>query len=257
MCLVSFTNRRFCAITSVAFALAATGVSPTVPQQKATAGRTASRVLIADDDPIVRDILRNMLASNNELTVVGEAKSGEETVRFARELNPDLLLLDLLMPNLPGLDALKELTTSDLHVRTVVLTSSITKSQVLQALQLGARGVVRKDALGELLTAIRAVLEGQYWLDGRVVPNVVQLLNELAASTKSTAPANSFGLTPRELEIVTLVTQGCGNREIAGNLGISEETVKRHLTHIFDKVGMSTRLELALFALDHNLVQRS
>jgi two-component system nitrate/nitrite response regulator NarL len=229
-----------------------------VAQAKATNARGTARILIADDDPIVREILRNMLASpNSGLSVAGEARNGEETVRLARELKPDLLLLDLLMPNLPGLDALKEMTTADSLVRTIVLTASITKQQVLQALQLGARGVVRKDALGELVSAIRAVLDGQYWLDGKVVPNVVQLLNDLAASTKSDAPRNDFGLTPRELEIVALVTEGCGNREIAGRLTISEETVKRHLTHIFDKVGMSTRLELALFALDHNLARRA
>jgi DNA-binding NarL/FixJ family response regulator len=228
-----------------------------VAQAKPTSGRSTARILIADDDPIVREILRNLLSSGNEFSVSGEAKNGEETVKLARELRPDLLLLDLLMPNLPGLDALKEMTTSDFLVRTIVLTGSITKQQVLQALQLGARGVVRKDALGELVTAIRAVLDGQYWLDGKVVPNVVQLLNELAASTRSDTPRNDFGLTPRELEIVALVTEGCGNREIAGRLTISEETVKRHLTHIFDKVGMSTRLELALFALDHNLARRS
>ncbi|HEY3929826.1 MAG TPA: response regulator transcription factor [Candidatus Koribacter sp.] len=226
-------------------------------QAKPTSARSAARILIADDDPIVREILRNMLAAQNSFTVLGEARNGEETVKLARELKPDLLLLDLLMPNLPGLDALKEMTTSDFMVRTIVLTASITKQQVLQALQLGARGVVRKDALGELISAIRAVLDGQYWLDGKIVPNVVQLLNELAASTKASAPRNDFGLTPRELEIVVLVTEGCGNREIAGRLTISEETVKRHLTHIFDKVGMSTRLELALFALDHGLARRS
>jgi two-component system, NarL family, nitrate/nitrite response regulator NarL len=228
-----------------------------VAQAKPTSGRGTARILIADDDPIVREILRNLLSAGTEFAVAGEAKNGEETVRLARELKPDLLLLDLLMPNLPGLDALKEMTTSDFLVRTIVLSASISKQQVLQALQLGARGVVRKDALGELVTAIRAVLDGQYWLDGKVVPNVVQLLNELAASTRSDAPRNDFGLTPRELEIVALVTEGCGNREIAGRLTISEETVKRHLTHIFDKVGMSTRLELALFALDHNLARRS
>jgi len=229
-----------------------------VAQAKPTNARGTARILIADDDPIVREILRNMLGSpNTGLSVAGEARNGEETVRLARELKPDLLLLDLLMPNLPGLDALKEMTTADSLVRTIVLTASITKQQVLQALQLGARGVVRKDALGELVSAIRAVLDGQYWLDGKVVPNVVQLLNDLAASTKSDAPRNDFGLTPRELEIVALVTEGCGNREIAGRLTISEETVKRHLTHIFDKVGMSTRLELALFALDHNLARRA
>lgn len=227
-------------------------------QAKPNTARGTARILIADDDPIVREILRNMLAvPESGFTVAGEARNGEETVRLARELKPDLLLLDLLMPNLPGLDALKEMTSAEFLVRTIVLTAAITKQQVLQALQLGARGVVRKDALGELLSAIRAVLDGQYWLDGKVVPNVVQLLNDLAASTKTEAPKNDFGLTPRELEIVALVTEGCGNREIAGRLTISEETVKRHLTHIFDKVGMSTRLELALFALDHNLARRS
>ena len=226
-------------------------------QAKAGNGRGMARILIADDDPIVREILRNMLSTRTEFAVVGEARNGEESVRLVREVKPDLLLLDLLMPNLPGLDALKEMTTTDTLVRTIVLTASITKQQVLQALQLGARGVVRKDALTELVSAIRAVLDGQYWLDGKVVPNVVQLLNELAASSRVESPRNDFGLTPRELEIVALVTEGCGNREIAGRLTISEETVKRHLTHIFDKVGMSTRLELALFALDHNLARRA
>jgi two-component system, NarL family, nitrate/nitrite response regulator NarL len=228
-----------------------------VAQTKPTGTRSTPRILIADDDPIVREILRSMLSSGHEFVIAGEARNGEETVRMARDLRPDLLLLDLLMPNLPGLDALKEMTSADFLVRTIVLTASITKQQVLQALQLGARGVVRKDALGELVNAIHAVLDGQYWLDGKVVPNVVQLLNELAASTRSDTPRNDFGLTPRELEIVALVTEGCGNREIAGRLTISEETVKRHLTHIFDKVGMSTRLELALFALDHSLARRS
>jgi two-component system, NarL family, nitrate/nitrite response regulator NarL len=228
-----------------------------VAQVKANTARGMARILIADDDPIVREILRNMLSARTEFAVVGEARNGEESVRLVREVKPDLLLLDLLMPNLPGLDALKEMTTSDSLVRTIVLTASITKQQVLQALQLGARGVVRKDALTELVSAIRAVLDGQYWLDGKVVPNVVQLLNELSASSRTETPRNDFGLTPRELEIVALVTEGCGNREIAGRLTISEETVKRHLTHIFDKVGMSTRLELALFALDHNLARRA
>ena len=98
-------------------------------QAKSTSVR-APRILIADDDPIVREILRNLLSSGNNFSVTGEAKNGEETVRLARELKPDLLLLDLLMPNLPGLDALKQMTTSDFLVRTIVLTAAITKQQV-------------------------------------------------------------------------------------------------------------------------------
>lgn len=216
--------------------------------------RRPVRVLIADDDPIVRDVVRAHLSSESNVEVVGDAADGRQAVSMASELNPDLLILDLLMPNLPGLETLRELTASE--VRTILLCSTLTKRQVLEALQLGARGILLKQQVSELLPAINAVMDGQYWVNGKKVTNVLQIVSGLAAEVSAPPARSTYGLTERELEVVGLVTQGLTNKEIATTLRISEETVKRHLTNIFDKVGMSSRLELALFALDHRLVAR-
>ncbi|HEY5177230.1 MAG TPA: response regulator transcription factor [Terriglobales bacterium] len=212
------------------------------------------KVLIADDHPVVRIGLRNMLRADPQMQIVAEAKDGVEALHMVRTLRPDILLLDLAMPKMPGMDALRELTTQTTSTRTIVLTGLVDKRQILEALQLGARGVVLKDAVVEHLSAcIRAVMQGQYWLEGRPVQNLVQVLRDLAAQT---APPSrkTFGLTGRELEVVTLITEGSTNKHIALTFGISEETVKRHLTNIFNKLGVGSRLELALFALNHNLL---
>ena len=215
---------------------------------------TSIRVLIADDHPVVRVGLRNMLQADPAIKVVGEARDGVEALELARTLRPDILLLDLAMPNVAGMDALREMTGGNLETRTIVLTGLIDKRQVLEALQLGARGVVLKDAVVEHLSAcIRAVMQGQYWLEGRPVQNLVQVLRDLTAQTAS-PPRKTYGLTGRELEVVTLITEGCTNKDIAKTFGISEETVKRHLTNIFNKLGVGNRLELALFALNHNVL---
>ncbi len=215
---------------------------------------TPIKVLIADDHPVVRIGLRNMLQADNQMQIVAEAKDGVEALHMVRTYRPDILLLDLAMPKMPGMDALRELTTETTSTRTIVLTGLVDKRQILEALQLGARGVVLKDAVVEHLSAcIRAVMQGQYWLEGRPVQNLVQVLRDLAAQT---APPSrkTFGLTGRELEVVTLITEGSTNKHIATTFGISEETVKRHLTNIFNKLGVGNRLELALFALNHNLL---
>lgn len=215
---------------------------------------TSIRVLIADDHPVVRVGLRNMLQTDPTIKVVGEARDGSEALELVRNLRPDILLLDLAMPNLAGLDALREITAGNLETRTIVLTGLIDKRQVLEALQLGARGVVLKDAVVEHLSScIRAVMQGRYWLEGKPVQNLVQVLRDLTAQT-APPPRKTFGLTARELEVVTLITEGCTNKDIAKEFGISEETVKRHLTNIFNKLGVGNRLELALFALNHNLL---
>jgi two-component system, NarL family, nitrate/nitrite response regulator NarL len=214
------------------------------------------KVLIADDHPVVRVGLRNMLQTNGQIKVIAEAKDGVEALNMVRTLRPDILLLDLAMPKMPGMEALRELTSeaSPISTRTIVLTGLIDKRQILEALQLGARGVVLKDAVVDHLSAcIRAVMQGQYWLEGRPVQNLVQVLRELTAQTAA-PPRNTFGLTPRELEVVSLITEGSTNKHIAQTFGISEETVKRHLTNIFNKLGVGNRLELALFALNHNLL---
>jgi two-component system, NarL family, nitrate/nitrite response regulator NarL len=212
----------------------------------------AARVLLADDDPITRAFLRQLLEAAG-FQVIGEAADGQEAVQLTTRLLPDVLVLDLLMPNSPGMDAIRELASSPLPVRIVVLSSSISKEQIVKALQLGARGILQKNAVDELEKAIAAVLQGQYWIAGRSVGNIVQVLADLSATLANAQPVKSYGLTPRELEMVRFVTQGCSNREIAARLSISEETVKRHLSNVFDKVGMSNRVELTLFALEHRL----
>jgi two-component system, NarL family, nitrate/nitrite response regulator NarL len=212
------------------------------------------KVLIADDHPVVRVGLRNMLQSDGQMKVVAEAKDGVEALHMVRTLRPDILLLDLAMPKMPGMDALRELTSETTSTRTIVLTGLIDKRQILEALQLGARGVVLKDAVLDHLSAcVHAVMQGQYWLEGRPVQNLVQVLRDLSAQT-APPPRKTFGLTARELEVVSLITEGSTNKYIAQTFGISEETVKRHLTNIFNKLGVGNRLELALFALNHNLL---
>jgi len=217
---------------------------------------TPTKVLIADDHPVVRIGLRNMLQADPQLKVVAEAKDGIEALHMVRTLHPDIMLLDLAMPKMPGMEALRELLTenSSAPTRTIVLTGLIDKRQILEALQLGARGVLLKDAAIEHLSScIRAVVQGQYWLEGRPVQNLVQVLRDLAAQT-APPPRKTFGLTARELEVVALITEGSTNKHIAQTFGISEETVKRHLTNIFNKLGVGNRLELALFALNHSLL---
>ena len=214
-------------------------------------------VLLADDDPIVRAVVRARLAINETFTVIGEAEDGKSAVEQARRLRPELLLLDLLMPNLPGIDALQELTTLSPKVKTIVFSASVEAPQILQALQLGARGVVNKKRIEDLESAMLAVLHGRYWIEGREVSQVSEVLSQLSSRSGAEQPARSFGLTHREIAVVALVTEGCSNRDISSRLKISEDTVKRHLTNIFDKVGMSTRLELALFALKHHLAGKS
>lgn len=218
---------------------------------------TPIRVLIADDHPVVRIGLRNMLQADTHIKIVAEAKDGVEALHMVRTLRPDILLLDLAMPKMPGLEALREMTGDGGDTRTIVLTGQVDKRQILEALQLGARGVVLKDAaLAHLSACIRAVMQGQYWLEGRPVLNLVQVLRDLTAQV-APPPRKTFGLTARELEVVTLITEGSTNKHIAETFGISEETVKRHLTNIFNKIGVGNRLELALFALNHNLLPTS
>jgi two-component system, NarL family, nitrate/nitrite response regulator NarL len=217
------------------------------------------RLVLADDHPIFRDGLRRLLEAEPDLKVIGEAQDGAEAVKMARQLKPDILLLDLAMPKHPGLEALRELSTeSGSSVRVILLTAAAEKNQIVEALQLGARGVVLKDSATQLLLkAIHTVMSGEYWVGRESVSNLVQYLRTLVQSSGEEARQRKFGLTPRELEIVSAVVAGYSNKEIAEYFKISEDTVKHHLSNIFDKLGVSTRLELALFAVNQSLPLKS
>jgi two-component system, NarL family, nitrate/nitrite response regulator NarL len=218
------------------------------------------RILIADDHPIFRDGLRRLLEAEEGLEVLGEASDGAEAVKLARQMKPDILLLDLAMPKHPGLEALRDLSTAPgaSPVRVILLTAAAEKSQIVEALQLGARGVVLKDSATQLLLkAIHTVMSGEYWVGRESVSNLVQYLRTLMQSSVDEARQRKFGLTPRELEIVSAVVAGYANKEIAEYFKISEDTVKHHLSNIFDKLGVSTRLELALFAVNQALPLKS
>lgn len=214
------------------------------------------RIVIADDHPIFRDGLRRLLETETDLKVIGEACDGAEAVKLARQLKPDILLLDLAMPRQHGLEALREMSTSSNQgsVRIILLTAAAEKKQIVEALQLGARGVVLKDSATQLLLkSIYTVMAGEYWVGRESVSNLVQYLRNLMQSSGEEARQRKFGLTPRELEIVSAVVAGYSNKEIAEYFKISEDTVKHHLSNIFDKLGVSTRLELALFAVNQSL----
>ncbi len=215
------------------------------------------RVLIADDDPIVREVLHTILRRDSKVQIVGEAVNGAEAIQLAAKLRPDILFLDLLMPVLPGMDALRELGSEgseNSEIDIVVLCASIDERQVIQALQLGARGILLKQSLKHLHECIQAVLDGYYWVEDRKLRSTTEIIGELLAATSTAGPEQAYNLTKRELEVISLVTLGNTNREIGEALSISEETVKRHLANIFDKVGMSSRVELAMFAVQHHLI---
>jgi two-component system, NarL family, nitrate/nitrite response regulator NarL len=214
------------------------------------------RILIADDHAIFRDGLRKLLESEPGMAVVGEAVNGEEVVKLARQVTPDIVLLDLAMPVRSGLEALRALSEPPNSVRVILLTALIERDQIVEALQLGARGIVLKESATQiLLKAIHHVMDGEIWVGRESVQDLLRLLNELK---EPAAPRRKekFGLTPRELDIVSAIVAGSNNRSIATQFSISEQTVKNHLSSIFDKMGVSTRLELALKAVKYHLAPR-
>jgi len=212
----------------------------------------AITVLIADDHALFREALRQLVDTHPDFQVIAEASDGREAVRLAAALKPTVALLDLHMPGMGGLEALAEIARVQPEVRSVIVAAEASDAEVVDALQIGARGIVMKHSSTELLfKSLRMVIAGQYWVGRECVAELIQQMRVRQVEAPADEKQGSFGLTPRELELVGTVVAGCSNDDIARQLKISTKTVKHHLTNIFTKTGVSNRLELALFAVQH------
>jgi two-component system, NarL family, nitrate/nitrite response regulator NarL len=218
------------------------------------------RIVVADDHPIFRDGLCKLLALEEDFDVVAQASDGRQVLEVLQQTEPDILLLDLKMPGLDGLATLQRLQAAKNKTRVIVLTASDDKNEFVQAMKLGTSGIVLKQTATELLIkSIRKVHAGEIWLDSHTTAAVIRQFVANDEAPPSAAPAAAprererSPLSQREREIVALVAQGFKNKEMAEKMFISEQTVKNHLHNIFDKLGVSDRLELALYAIHNNL----
>ena len=207
------------------------------------------RLLLVDDQALLRESLGLLLSVQPDLCVVGEAANGEEALRQAAALRPDVVLMDMRMPVLDGVAATRRLLAADARPRVVALTTFDDDEYVFEALRAGAAGYLLKDVSGEkLVEAVRAAARGESFLQPSVAAKVVAEFARLAPSGPRGSQPLAEPLSDRELEIVRLVTTGASNREIAAELFIAEGTVKNHLTSILSKLGVRDRTQAALKA---------
>jgi len=214
----------------------------------------AIRILLAHKQTILREGLTKVLSKQPDLKVVADR---QEALKLVTEVKPDVLLLDSSLPVHSVMDAFRRPGSAPNGSRVLVLATTQETSSIRKVFRLGVRGVVMREAATEvLIEAIRCIGENLYWnLDHRAA-NLGIVLKELARPAGK-PPFKKFGLTPREMEIVSAIVSGYSNRQIAEKMSISQSTIKHHLTNIFDKLGVYNRLELALFAINHALAERS
>lgn len=206
------------------------------------------RVLIADDHPIVCKGIRNLLEPAVGITVVGEAHSGAETLQLTRSLSPDLLLLDVELTDMSGIDVIKQLNEDEIDVRILGLSSYDDREFISQLLALGASGYLLKDEIPEqIIEAVRGVARGETgWVSRKVAAKLSQILQR--------DQDGAADLTRRELDVLRLVVEAKTNGEIGVTLGISEKTVEKHLDTIFRKLGVTSRVEAAVLAVRSDLI---
>ena len=217
------------------------------------------RIVIADDHPIFRDGLKQLLSLEPDFKVIAEVGDGDRVLPAVEEHKPDILLLDLKLPGTHGLTILQKMQAAGNGVtKVIVLTASEDKNEFVQAMKLGTSGIVLKQSPTDLLfKSIRKVYAGEIWLDSDTTAAVMQQFatvnDDYGATTANGRGRERSPLSQREREIVALVAQGFKNKEMAEKMFISEQTVKNHLHNIFDKLGVSDRLELALYAIHKKL----
>lgn len=213
--------------------------------------KTATRIVIADDHQLFRECFSSWLHTEG-FDIIGCASNGEDALDLSLRLMPDILLLDLCMPRLDGLQVLHSFQKQAIQVPVILLCGAIQPEEVVSAIRLGVRGIVRKcDASESLLNSIQKVKEGGYWMGDHALTSLVHAVSD--EQHEGVPGADPYGLTRREYDVIFQILKGFSNLEIAESLDLSGNTVKHHITHIFDKLGVFSRLELALFASNHQM----
>jgi DNA-binding NarL/FixJ family response regulator len=217
--------------------------------------RPKRRIVIVDDHTLFREGLRTILEMEEDIEVVADAENAEDIVELVWQTRPDVLLLDIRMPQGSGLDAVPAVLRISPRTNVLVLTACDEKEEHVRAFKLGSKGVILKDsARHTLMQAIHTACAGQVWVDPRMAGTLVEEISHLGADGSSSG-RDEHGLTERELEIVRLVASGYRNKEVGATLTISERTVKTHLTNIFQKLGVRDRVGLVMYALRHGLTR--
>ena len=206
-------------------------------------------LVLVDDHPLILDGLRSLFRQEADFDVVAECSNGAQALEAARRRQPDVLVLDLRMKEVDGLEVLRSIAEEALPTRVVVLTAALDEEQVVEAIRLGAKGIVLKEMAPRLLVqCIREVHAGGEWLD------IAPVGRALGESLSREADEQAVNLTYRELDVIRFVSKGLQNKDIASELGISEGTVKIHVHHIYAKLGLSNRVELAVYAREKRIV---
>ena len=210
-----------------------------------------TRILITDDHPVVREGLSAMLSRQKDIIVVGEAKNGYEAVEMAAERLPDIILMDLRMPEMDGVEAIRRIKAVNPEIQFIILTTYDDDEYIFQGIEAGAKAYLLKDTpREELFKAIRAVKRGESLIDPSITSRVLNRLTELSKHVQTPEI-----LSDRELEVLTLIAKGTSNKEIAGTLTISQSTVKTHIQSIFQKLDVNDRTEAVTEALRQGIIR--
>jgi len=208
------------------------------------------RILIADDHSIVREGLKKLLELENDFEVIGQASNGVETIERVKELKPDVLLLDINMPIMNGIKALKKLKEDGIDTKVVILTIHEDREYLLETMQIGASGYILKDSdSASFFKAIRDAYNGEAYIQPKLAAELIREINR----PRGTRTKNENELTQREYEVIALIADGLNNKDIADRLFISEKTVKNHVSNIFRKINVSDRTQAAIYAYKNNI----
>ena len=212
------------------------------------------RVVIADDHRLFREGLRLLLHSEESIQIVGEAANGLQTIDAISNLNPDVLLLDITMPEISGIEVIAPIRQKNPKTRILMLTGSTDETKIFKALKAGAKGHISKDvSISDLIKAIQAVHQGEMWLERKLIARFLDGETVADAGGEVQHRRTKEGLTQREQEVLRALSTGCTNKEIAQTLFISEKTVKSHLNSIFRKLNVTRRLQAILYAIHRGL----